>query len=1781
MPSDEKDPLQSLIADILEAENRGESIDRDVIIGKHPDLADSLRDFFANHDHMKSAVESEHPTLTPDVDGLNAPTVPPGRASNEEATIPPQSEVDAEMTPSTKGKDVAGPTVGDQVLYFGDYELLEEIARGGMGIVFRARQINLNRTVALKMILAGQFAGEEDVQRFYTEAEAAARLDHPGIVPIFEIGEHQGQHYFSMGYIEGESLAQKVAVGPLPPREAAELVKKICMAMAYAHERGVIHRDLKPANILIDQDGQPKVTDFGLAKKTEADSNLTGTGQILGTPAYMPPEQASGQADVGPLADVYSLGAILYCLLTGRPPFQAANPMDTLLQVLDKEPIAPRTLNERLPKDLETICLKCLSKEAAKRYPSSTEIARELDRFLNGEPILARPVGRMESGLRWCKRNPAVAALSGIATAFLLAGTVISVYFATQAIQEAEVATQNELNAVVQKQRADDEKEKAEAERERAILARNEAQEQTKRANLQLYYNQINLAQREWETGEAAAAWYHLNACERGSRGWEHRYLYTQFSHGRRILRTDSQNWPVYCVAVSPDGAWIATNSSSRALTIWGVDNGIPSRFRRFVGHTGEIRSVAFNRDGTRVVTGSDDKSLRIWDFPGGKELLTLNGHQAEVTCVEFNRDGTRVLSASKDKTIKVWDAQTGHEIVSLEGHTNTVTSAAFSPDGLKIVSGSWDKTARVWNVSSGKEELNLSKYSDSVTAVAYRPDGVQFVTATNGEIMVCDTISGDVVHTLVGHTDFVKCVAFNVSGSLIVSGSTDNTLRTWDAESGVELQTLRGHTDRVECVAFTADQMRVVSGSYDRTMRIWDTRCNRETAVLKGHTSGVVSVSFSPDGTRIVSGSNDGTFRLWDTECGRGILSRDFGKSRITSVAFSPDGARVVTNHAPVTIKSWDAHTTKALRKIEHPPASQVVRGIAQSPDGTRIVYGTNDGELSILNAQTGEVVSTFDGDAGRAPSLSFSPDGTKVASGSTGGVRLWDVETLQPIREFEGTGGSSIIDLVFSPDGTRLACASAGKTIPVWDTESGEQILDLEGHTDFINCVEFSPDGTRIVSGSSDKTIKLWDTNNGELALTLKGHTSYVHCVAFSPDGSQIVSGAMDPDNTVRIWDARKSEEDFVTNGINSVEFAADGSRIVAGSWDSSLLIWDLRTHDEIIVRSAHRGEAQSVSFDANKFYPNRSWTITHSGQVRCAAQSPDGKRIASGSDDGTLRLWNVIDGAEMLELAASKQVVRSRIVGSTGQSPIGVSCLSFSPDGSRLVTGSVLDKSLKLWESSNGKLISEIPVDGSGAWSVAFSPDGTRIVSGHTEGMLKIWDARSSAEIRTLKGPYGVVTAVTFSSDGKTIASGATDDRLRIWDADTGEELHTLEGHAFGITSVAFNRDGSHIVSGSGDATLKVWSAQSGKLLLTLSGHTQRVNDVAFSPDGMLIVSGSADNTAKIWDAASGDLVSTVNGPSRSVSRLPLTQRDRRNLLADLPKTVVRSWQQVVDQWRHELDDDRPDPVETTQVERHTKPALFAVTHLRGQLDPVHSSIQNPVDSQSVTSPDSQTADRSPQSNATNGTHSAHSSLEDEGLRLIFSDDFSGEKVNSSWRLESAIEGAEISQANGVLTVNIPDPPSDYQDIRLKLRVPDPATDFVASVDFRIPAGNAMPWLLTDDADASGQLYGVYFNRPLNLYRVWRRNDDVAGAIRHVNSGFGDESSQWHTFRLHHDSKAELVRGFVDGRPAAWSTFRSKQAEVGLQIKHSATQGASPSRVEFDNFRLWYPSSDFPGK
>ncbi|MBM79222.1 MAG: hypothetical protein CMJ78_01355, partial [Planctomycetaceae bacterium] len=704
-----------------------------------PPGADSLGEFTQLSDEATLPPRATGPT--PAVESTFSDT-PAHADQDDDATLPPRADADVPgrdvdtIVSAAPGEPGGDDTTGMHVQYFGEYELLQEIARGGMGVVYKARQSRLNRTVALKMILSGQLASQDDVQRFYIEAEAAASLEHPGIVPIYEIGEHEGQHFFSMGFIDGAGLDVQVKDGPMPPREAAAITQQVCEAIAYAHSQNVIHRDLKPANVLIDGTGQAKVTDFGLAKKTDADSGLTGTGQILGTPGYMPPEQASGETDtIGPAADIYSLGAILYALLTGRPPFQSANVMDTLVAVLEQEPVSPRQLNPALDQDLETICLKCLEKDAGRRYATTDELVAELGRYLNGEPIHARPIGKLERGWRWCKRKPALAGLGGLAVLLLLTlgigGPLVALQqsaLRTEAVTAQNDAERQRQKAARERQVAVSAEKKSEVERRKAVASREQTEATLARSN---YF----LAQARWDNNRVADA----------------RELLQRVPQRHRNIEWYLARWQF--------------QGSDVAL----------------YGHTGSVLSVSFSPDGTRIASGSRDNTIRLWDALTGEELHTLKGHTDEVLSVSFSPDGTRIASGSDDNTIRSWDASTGEELHTLKGHTHDVLSVSFSPDGTRIASGSWDNTIRMWDASTGEELHTLKGHTGSVFSVSFSPDGTRIASGSDDNtIRLWDASTGEEPHNLKGHTYGVSSVSFSPDGNRIASGSYEQTVKMW-----------------------------------------------------------------------------------------------------------------------------------------------------------------------------------------------------------------------------------------------------------------------------------------------------------------------------------------------------------------------------------------------------------------------------------------------------------------------------------------------------------------------------------------------------------------------------------------------------------------------------------------------------------------------------------------------------------------------------------------------------------------------------------------------------------------------------------------------------------------------------------------------------------------------------------------------------------------------------------------------------------------------------------------
>ncbi len=976
------------------------------------------------------------------------------------------------------------------------YEIEGELGRGGMGVVYKARQEKLKRIVALKMILSGGHAGVDERMRFLAEAEAIAAIQHPGIVQIHEFGTHEGLPFFALEFCVGGSLASKLNGTPLPPRESAQLVEQIARAMQAAHERGIIHRDLKPANVLLaacglagpSTDFTPKITDFGLARRVEGGSGLTQTGAIMGTPSYMAPEQAEGKKGIGPAADVYALGAILYEMLTGRPPFRAATSFDTIMQVVADDPVPPAQLNARVPRDLETVCLRCLRKEPGKRYVSAADQANDLGRWQRGEPVQARPVGMSERAVKWARRRPAVAGL--LAAIVVLTATALAVttglyrhaaWEAERALKAEKAAGEERDHAQEQEGIARRQEELTRQEKNKTQAEKDRAEEELTRAERLLYASQIQSAQREWEAGNTALAWEHLESCRWDYRDLEYRYLFNLFNQNHVTLTGHSG--VVQSVAISSDGGRIVSGSWDKTVKVWDARTG--KELLTLKGHSSVVNSVAISRDGGRIVSGSGAfrkaGDVKVWDARSGKELLSLKGHSDGVWSVAISSDGGRIVSGSSDGTVKVWDARSGKELLSLKGHTNQVLSVAISSDGGRIVSGSYDDTVKVWDARTGKDILTIKGHSGVVNSVAISNDGERIVSGSGvfgkaGDVKVWDARTGKDLLTLKGHTNQVHSVAISSDGGRIVSGSNDGTVKVWDVRSGKELLTLKGHSAQVSGVAISSDGGRIVSGSNDKTVKVWDARTGKDLLTLRGHSHVVRGVAISSDGGRIVSGSYDRTPKVWDARTGKELLTLKGHSSVVSSVAISSGGGRIVSGSYDDTVKVWDARTGKDLLTLKG--HSGGVTSVAISSDGGRIVSGSGDFTVKVWDVRSGKDLLTLTGHSGGVTSVAISSDGGRIVSGS------WD------------------------------------KTVKVWDARTGKELLTLKGHTSVVNSVAVSSDGGRIVSGSNDNTVKVWDARTGKDVLTAKGLSGWVSSVAISTDGKHVF--AQDAVGKILAWDS-----------------------------------------------------------------------------------------------------------------------------------------------------------------------------------------------------------------------------------------------------------------------------------------------------------------------------------------------------------------------------------------------------------------------------------------------------------------------------------------------------------------------------------------------------------------------------------------------------------------------------------------------------------------------------------
>lgn len=997
------------------------------------------------------------------------------------------------------------PTLGDTTLRppattlprLGDYELLEEIARGGMGVVYRARQLSLNRIVAVKVVLHGPFSSPEFVKRFRTEAAVVAGLQHPNIVAIYEFGQAGDDHFFSMEYIEGQNFADLTREHPLPARRAAAYLKTIAAAVHYAHQRGVLHRDLKPSNVLLDRFDQPRITDFGLAKILGSNAELTTTGQVLGSPSYIAPEQAAGHvADAGIPSDVYSLGAILYHLLTGRPPFQGETLPEILLQVQNAEPVPPSRLNPSVPADLQTICVKCLQKEPARRYATAQELADDLGRVLGNEPIHARPVPLSEKAWLWCRRRPALATL--IVALHLVLGLGI-------------------LGVLWQWRRAE---QNAHGERQQRQVAENYAA----RVRLNLYAGDVSFAAQAWQRSDLGLARRTLAALipkaeDEDLRGFEWHYLWEQ-CRGDQLATLGSHDWIVTCATFSPDGKLLATGSQDATVKIWNVER--RTLVTTLAGGTGAVWSVEFTPDNRQLVTAGQD-GTRVWDCDAWNVKTNFGGQMASLA------RATPLLATAEVSyynwwqppgAVRVWNYLTGQEIFKLPKPGRVL---ALSPDGSTLAFGQQERGVELWNVASGELRQPLTT-TNAVRSLVYSPDGKHLAAIIRARPpLLFDLSSPDRARVVAGHDMEVWGADFSPDGTVLATTSSDQTLRLWNAATLESQSVLRGHEHEVWCVAFSPDGKTLATGGKDRKVMLWSVQAPPTDRSIPNQ--GGIKPFFSPDGLQLVAVGTPtarASSAVWNV--GDNSLAHTVPGRR--TMGFTPDGKQLVRWGRDVRSLELVPFDSTNLTRVALEGFDEKSKGLQYqgfSPDWRTFFAMDELGRVAIWEVATGNVLRGLQGPPPPVSTGALSPGGRylALAARQESAVRLFDCRTGRELR-LEGHK-DSVRGLAFSPDGNLLASGSLDGTIRLWDSGTGEAIAELPGHMEETSDVAFSPDGRTLASVNVQLSVKLWHIATRRELISWR-FPEAGDWVRFSPDGRFLAVTTRT--NSIHLFEAPKLE-------------------------------------------------------------------------------------------------------------------------------------------------------------------------------------------------------------------------------------------------------------------------------------------------------------------------------------------------------------------------------------------------------------------------------------------------------------------------------------------------------------------------------------------------------------------------------------------------------------------------------------------------------------------------------
>jgi eukaryotic-like serine/threonine-protein kinase len=1058
---------------------------------------------------------------------------------------------------------------------FGRFALIHWVGEGGYGIVYKARDPGpLDRIVALKIPRLKNLGSPQDRDLFLRDAQAAGQLRHSSIVPIFEVGEVEGTPYIVSEFVEGVTLAELLSdPGPAPDfRESARIAVELAGALQHAHDRRVVHRDVKPSNIMIDRQGRPRLMDFGLAKMDASEITIAVTGRPMGTPAYMSPEQARGEGrHVDGRTDVYGLGAVLYFLITGSAPFAGTERM-IILKVIHDDPPSPRSLNDRIPRDLQTICQKAMAKEPSRRYASAKDLADDLQNYLNNRPITARPVGKLEKAWRLCARNPRLSAAIGTAVAAIVAVAIVSTMLAVSTSRAATARTR-ELCASHQQLALE-------------LLERGEIG-----PGLLWLERALNLAN---GIGDADLA----HSVETNLATWsrEHPPLRTVFAHPTEVRRS----------ALSPDGKSLLAASADGTFRLWNVASGEP--ILGPIPHGGKIRSARFRPDGLQFLIASEDGSIRLWDASTGREAdPKLAASRFELWDAVFGDAGATIVSLGQDGTFRRWNSATGQPLGPVVGKSCMPTSAAISPDGRKGLVASVTETSRevrLWDLVAGTTIGPPLEHSESVWASAFSPDGKIVATGSgDSQARLWDTSTAARLGPTIPFVAGLGSLVFSPDGTALLSSTGEKTSRLWEVASGLPRGDELQSGTRTSATVFSPDGTLVATGGEDGRARLWDARTGKPLGHPMPHLAAVSQLAFLPDSRSILTGSGEKVVRIWSIDVSTASSISLAVPGKVVDAALSPDGSLVAAGNDLGDVylcKSADGQPIGPPWK--HGEAVEVV---AIADDGRTILIGGRLGRVQLRRVADGQPVGPVHSFKGQVVAAAFSRDSSTAVVGSDDGTALVIDAGSGRARGAALAHGGRVQRVAVNASGSVVVTGSTDNSVRLWNGASGTPIGQPLPHVGDVVDLALSPDGSRLITADLEGPARLWDVGSSRPIFPFD-HVGRVITVGFSPDGRTALTGGYDA--KVRLWDVNTGQRKKpVLSGLGAAAFAAafshDNRLVAIGGQNGNVRLWD-----------ASKGIAVGPRFGIADY------------QVHKLAFHPRRDSLLSLSDDGVARLWTI---------------------------------------------------------------------------------------------------------------------------------------------------------------------------------------------------------------------------------------------------------------------------------------------------------------------------------------------------------------------------------------------------------------------------------------------------------------------------------------------------------------------------------------------------------------------------